>query len=279
MPINKVSLQARINNLSNKTGVHQNILLKAFFFDAFLKRLSISKYNENFVFKGGFLLSTCLGINFRSTMDIDFLLTKMQLDKELLIKTIEEVSSIDINDGITFEINGVSEIRQEDEYGGYNIALLGRLENIKEIVSVDVATGDPITPEAINYQYKCLLTDETLGFKAYNFETIISEKLQTLLFRGIANSRCKDFYDLFIINSLKWDTLNLAILKQAFAKTCEHRKTIFTKQEAITIIDNIKNDSQIGIRWKSYCKKNLFANGIDFQETIEVVLKIIDIVL
>lgn len=274
--INKNSLQNRINNLSKQTGVHQNILLKAFFFDAFLKRLSISKYKDNFIFKGGFLLSTNLGISLRSTMDIDFLLSKIKLNRENIVSTMMEILSINVDDGISFAFQSIEEIRQEDEYGGYNIILLGKLENIKETVSVDIATGDPITPNAVSYKYKCLFNDETLNFKAYNFETIISEKLQTILNRGVTNSRSKDFYDLFIIFKLRWDNLDLSILKEAFMKTCNYRKTFFTKQEAIQIISNIKNDLQIESRWNSYCKKNKFASDVEFKETISAILAFIE---
>ena len=276
MTINKNSLQAKINNLSSKTGIHQNILLKSFFFDAFLKRLATSKHSDNFVFKGGFLLSTSLGINLRSTMDIDFLLRKMPIDKESIVNILKEVASTNVGDGIVFEVNNIDEIRQEDEYGGFSVTLVGRLENIKEIVSVDIATGDPITPNAVGYQYKCLFDDEVLNFKAYNFETILAEKLQTILFRGIANSRSKDFYDLYIIHKLKWKTIDIKILKEAFNNTCRYRNTIFSKEEAFKVIGNIKDDSQMEKRWNSYRKRNKFVGDTEFKETIDSALLIVE---
>lgn len=268
MPINKNSLQARINNLSTKTGVHPNILLKSFFFDAFLKRLAASKYADKFVFKGGFFLSTSLGINLRSTMDIDFLLRKMNLTMENIVNVLKEVSLIDIGDNVAFEYQNINEIRQDDEYGGYNIVLLGKLENIKETISIDVATGDPITPSAMDYRYKCLFDEEILSFKAYNFETILAEKLQTILFRGIANSRSKDFYDIFIIYKLRWNDIDTKVLKEAFVNTCNYRGTVFAKDEALRIVDRIKNDSQMESRWKTYSKRNQFAKNIEFKDTL-----------
>ena len=268
MLINKNSLQARINNLSTKTGVHPNILLKSFFFDAFLKRLAASKYADKFVFKGGFFLSTSLGINLRSTMDIDFLLRKMNLTMENIVNVLKEVSLIDIGDNVTFEYQNINEIRQDDEYGGYNIVLLGKLENIKETIIIDVATGDPITPSAMDYRYKCLFDEEILSFKAYNFETILAEKLQTILFRGIANSRSKDFYDIFIIYKLRWNDIDTKVLKEAFVNTCNYRGTVFAKDEALRIVDRIKNDSQMESRWKTYSKRNQFAKNIEFKDTL-----------
>ena len=276
MPINKNSLQARINNLSTKTGVHPNILLKSFFFDAFLKRLAASKYADKFVFKGGFFLSTSLGINLRSTMDIDFLLRKMNLTMENIVNVLKEVSLIDIGDNVTFEYQNINEIRQDDEYGGYNIVLLGKLENIKETISIDVATGDPITPSAMDYRYKCLFDEEILSFKAYNFETILAEKLQTILFRGIANSRSKDFYDIFIIYKLRWNDIDKKVLKEAFVNTCNYRGTVFAKDESLRIIDRIKNDSQMESRWKTYSKRNQFAKNIEFKDTLNPLETIIE---
>lgn len=276
MLINKNSLQARINNLSTKTGVHPNILLKSFFFDAFLKRLAASKYADKFVFKGGFFLSTSLGINLRSTMDIDFLLRKMNLTMENIVNVLKEVSLIDIGDNVTFEYQNINEIRQDDEYGGYNIVLLGKLENIKETISIDVATGDPITPSPMDYRYKCLFDDEILSFKAYNFETILAEKLQTILFRGIANSRSKDFYDIFIIYKLRWNDIDTEVLKEAFVNTCNYRGTVFAKDEALRIVDRIKNDSQMESRWKTYSKRNQFAKIIEFKDTLNPLETIIE---
>lgn len=276
MPINKNSLQAKINNLSIKIGVHQNILLKTFFFDAFLKRLSRSNYIDNFVFKGGFLLSTSLGINLRSTMDIDFLLRKMDLERDNIVSIMKEVSTIDVGDRVSFEYKGIEEIRQEDEYGGYCVTLIGKLENIKETINVDIATGDPITPSAIDYRYKCLFDDESLSFKAYNFETILAEKLQTILYRGIANSRSKDFYDLYIIHKLRWNDIDTKLLIEAFNNTCKYRETIFTKDESLKIIENIKKDPQMETRWNSYRKRNKFVGDIEFKESIDAAILIIE---
>ena len=273
--INKNSLQARINNLSAKTGVHQNILLKSFFLDAFLKRLSISKYSDNFVFKGGFLLSTSLGIDLRSTMDIDFLLRKIDLDKEIIAKTFKEILSIEIDDNVVFEYSGIQEIRQEDEYGGYSVTILGKLENIREMINIDIATGDPVTPHAVSYDYNCLFDDETLHFKAYNYETILAEKLQTILFRGVTNSRSKDFYDVYIIYKLKWNGIDTNILKEAFINTCNYRGTKFGKEESLDILNDIVKDSRMSARWTAYSKKNKYVGNIKFEETIEATLMIL----
>ena len=276
MKINKNSLQARIKNLSNEKGVPSNVILQDYFFDAFLRRLAKSKYVDNFVFKGGFLLSASLGIDYRSTMDIDFLLTKLTMTKDSVIKVFKEISQINVNDNIIFEFAEISDIRQEDEYGGFNVTLLGRLENIKVMVNVDVATGDPITPSSVRYEYKSLFDNETLTFDAYNFETIIAEKLQTILNRGVANSRSKDFYDLYVIYKLRWNDIDVSILKKAFTNTCEYRKTVFTSEIANEQKNQILNDLNMQKRWDSFVKKNNFAFGIKFVDTIWALDKILE---
>lgn len=278
MAINKASLQSRINNLSKKTGVHQNILLKSFFFDAFLKRLSISKYASNFVFKGGFLLSTSLGINFRATNDIDFLLKNIALEEENIISIMKEIASLNVGDNVKLSYKDFKEIREEDEYGGYKIIFEGRLENIKETISIDIATGDPITPSDVDYKYKCLLENQILDFKAYNFETIIAEKLQTILARGILNSRLKDYYDLYIIHKLRWNEINSEILNRAFINTCKYRNTIYNKEEAFQILESVMTDNKMNSLWTNYKNKNKFVGDVEFKETTDVIKLVLDII-
>ena len=278
MEINKNSLQARIKNLSSQKGVPSNVILQDYFFDAFLKRLAKSQYVENFVFKGGFLLSTTLGIDFRSTMDMDFLLTKLAMNKENIKKIFKEIAEIDVDDNITFKFVDINDIRQEDEYGGFNVSLLGRLENVKVVVSIDIATGDPITPSSVSYNYRCLFDNEILIFAAYNFETIIAEKLQTILNRGVTNSRSKDFYDLYIIYKLRWNDINVSTLKEAFNNTCRYRNTIFSSGHATEIKNQIENDLSMQKRWESFSKKNEFASDISFSDTISVLNIILETV-
>ena len=279
MKINKNSLQARIKNLSSQKGVPSNVILQDYFFDAFLKRIAKSQYAENFVFKGGFLLSTTLGIDFRSTMDMDFLLTKLAMNKENIKKIFKEIAEIDVDDNITFKFVDINDIRQEDEYGGFNVSLLGRLENVKVVVSIDIATGDPITPSSVSYNYRCLFDNEILIFAAYNFETIIAEKLQTILNRGVTNSRSKDFYDLYIIYKLRWNDINVSTLKEAFNNTCRYRNTIFSLGHATEIKNQIENDLSMQKRWESFSKKNEFASDISFSDTISVLNIILETAL
>ena len=276
MNINKNSLQARINKLSKELGLHANVLLVSFFFDAFIARLAKSKYAINFVFKGGFYLATLLGVKNRYTADIDFLLQKESLTEDRLKAIFTEIISVDANDSITFDISGISTIREEDTYGGFSILLTGHLENIRQSFHVDIATGDPITPSAIEYSYQSLISHETIAFQAYSLETVIAEKMQTILARGVFNSRCKDYYDIYIIRQLQWDNIDKTNLKSAFEKTCSYRKTIFSKQSIDETFGQVSNDAGMRIRWTSYAKKQSFANDVSFEETVSACKQVIE---
>lgn len=269
MRINKDSLQARVKNLASKKKIPSNIILQEYFFDSFLRRLSKSEYMKNFVFKGGFLLSTDLGIDSRSTMDIDFLLRNLDFEKGNIKNVFEEIVSVDVDDNVAFEFRDITEIREEDIYGGYSISLLGKLENIRVPVNIDVATGDPITPSSITYRYKCLFDDSYIEFASYNFETILAEKLQTILHRGTANSRSKDYYDVYIIKKLRMNVINRDQLKAAFNNTCQHRGTSLAKKEVLEIIREIETNKTIQKRWERYAEKYVFASEIPFSEIIE----------
>lgn len=276
MKINKNSLQARINNLSKELNVHANVLLVSFFFDAFISRLAKSIYADKFVFKGGFYLATLLGVKNRYTADIDFLLRKESMDENRLKEIFSDIIATDADDSITFEIADISPIRDEDAYGGYSILLTGHLENVRQSFHVDVATGDPITPTDIEYSYQSLISNETIAFRAYNLETVIAEKLQTILSRGLLNSRCKDYYDIYIINQLQRKNISIPDLKKAFVTTCQYRKTPFEKVESLLILEEISKSNILQNRWSNYARKASYAKDITFEATIESCKEIVD---
>ena len=276
MKINKNSLQARINNLSKEMGVHANVLLVSFFFDAFISRLAKSIHADKFVFKGGFYLATLLGVKNRYTADIDFLLRKETMNENRLKEIFTDIIAIDADDSITFEISDISPIRNEDAYGGFSILLTGHLENVRQSFHVDVATGNPITPKDIEYSYQSLISNETIAFRAYNLETVVAEKLQTILFRGLLNSRCKDYYDIYIIHQLQWRKISIPDLRKSFETTCQYRKTPFEREKSLLILEEISKSDILQTRWKNYAKKSSFAKGITFKATIEACKEILD---
>ena len=278
MKINKDSLKAKANNLAKSLNVSQNVIYNRFFYDAFLSRLSKSEYRDKFILKGGLYLSCVLGIETRSTMDIDFDLKKINLKKEMVLNAIKGILSIDTNDDIQFEITNIGNIREEDQYGGFQITLQGKLENVRCQFGIDIATGDPIIPSEKNYDYKCLVTGEILQMKAYSLETVVSEKLETILSRGIFNSRSKDYYDLYILWGLQNTYLNKETLILAFKETCKYRKFEMNKDEAKELIEKIKNNEQINKRWENYCNTVGYTKNLDFMQVIGKIEELIDFI-
>ena len=276
MMINKDSLKARANNISKELNITQNVVYNRFFYDAFLSRLAVSPYKDRFVLKGGLYLSSILGIDTRATIDIDFYLKKLSLEKEKIIKLIEDVISIDIGDNITFKVTGSTNIREDDLYGGFQIKLSAKLDNVRYQFGIDIATGDPIIPSDRNYEYKCLVTGETLTIKAYSLESVVAEKLETALSKGIANSRSKDYYDLYILRKTQLNNIDKNALKEAFSETCKYRNFSISKIDALDLTKELIDSQQVNKRWISFGKKVKYAEDIPFVDVIDAINDWID---
>lgn len=271
MLINKDSLKARANKLSAQLGISQNIVYDRFFFDAFLARLSVSQYKDKFILKGGLYLSSVLGIETRSTMDMDFYIKQLSMKKESIVDLIKNIVDIDISDGVTFKIVGSSDIRLDDQYGGFQIKVVSKLDNVRYEFGIDVATGDPIVPSERNYDYKCLVTGEILPIKAYSLESVVAEKLETILARQIANSRSKDFYDLYVLRKIKLDNVDACTLRKAFKETCKYRGLAVFKDDALSLVNEIGRSKLMNGRWDSHVKRAKYAANLSFEEVINSV--------
>ncbi len=214
---NAKSLMDRANNLAQRCDITTNEILQNYMFERVLERLSKSKYKNNFILKGGLLLSSIMGIDTRTTMDMDTCIKGINLDDTQLYEVLNEILSIDVNDNIKFYIKNSKPIREDDDYGGLKYNLLAQYENLRVNLSIDIATGDLITPkELIEYDYKMMFEDRSLQIMTYNIETIIAEKFQTVISRGILNSRMKDYYDLYYLTTYKQYSKD--ILRQAIKK-------------------------------------------------------------
>ena len=277
--MNKDSITQKLRNKAKELDLNYNLVLSKFFFDEFLKLISISVHRENFMLKGGMLLTYSLGVQNRSTQDIDFLVKGFPIETVKLKKFLEEILGDTNKKDIWFEINGTAEeIRAEDEYGGIRFHLIGHLANIRIPFSIDIATGDPIYPLPRLERYSTILGDN-IELNMYPLETVLSEKLQTILTRAENNSRSKDFYDIYAILKNKLEAVNVKELKVAVSKTFSYRKTEISKDEAKVIISHINKDSLIIERWIRYQKKNPYAKGIEFSEIIESLYTLIEIVM
>ena len=278
MKINKDSLKAKANNLAKVLNVTKNEIYNRFFYDAFISRLAVSPYKNSFVLKGGLYLSAFLGIDLRSTMDIDFYLKRIEMEKDTLLKIVEEIASIDLNDDIEFYVTDYEEIRKEDIYGGFRIGLIGKLSNVRCSLKIDIATGDPIVPSDIAYDYKCLLTGEVLAIRAYSLESVIAEKLETILHKATFNSRSKDFFDLYILSNDLNGKIDIEVLKRAFKETCIYRHFSIQKEEALFIIDRISKDRKMAERWNKYRQNVKYVENVSLPQVISKIESFIEII-
>mgnify|MGYP004683450831 FL=1 len=220
---NANSLMDKSRNLAKNCNITANEVLQNYMFERIIERLSVSKYKNNFILKGGLLLSSIMGIDTRTTMDMDTCIKGIDLTDEQLYEVLQEILNIDVGDNVSFEIKNSKPIREEDTYGGLRYNIVAKFDNIKVDLSIDIATGDLITPREIEYDYKMMFEDRKLKIMTYNIESIIAEKFQTVIARGILNSRMKDYYDLYYLITYK--EFSKESLKNAVIRTFEKRET------------------------------------------------------
>lgn len=275
---NKDSLKAKVSNLSKETNIPNKYIIQEFMFEALLRRISISKYKEKFVIKGGFLLSSIFGVNLRSTMDLDTTIKGMPLTRENLENIINEIITININDNINFELENIKDIRLEAEYSGYNVNLRADFDGLITNLIIDVTTGDVITYSETEYQYKTIFDNEVINIMSYNFETIIAEKFETILSRNIDNTRMKDYYDLYMFVNLKWNDIDKKELLEAIKNTSRKRKSIEYILNASKYIELIEDDNRLKQLWKGYISVYDYAKDISFEDVIKAIKAVCDVV-
>lgn len=263
--MNSMQLKAKIKNISKEKNTDFNTLLRLYMYDRFLERLSKSKYIDNFILKGGFYLSVLFGVENRATMDIDTVFRNADFNEETLVQMIKEILSINVNDNAKLNYVCIVPIRDEDEYGGFRVTILVEYENIKQSFHIDIATGDPITPKEIRYKYLPLLGDDYINLYAYNIETVLAEKIETILSRLELNGRTRDFYDIFLIYSKEWNNVNIEYFKKAVNKTFDKRGYSGNLCDSLSII---KNSIVLKERWKRYQSNFLYARNIEYEEII-----------
>ncbi len=268
---NAKSLKDQAKNIAKENNISIQQVLQNYMFERILERLSKSKYKENFIIKGGLLLSSIMGINLRTTMDIDTNVTGINLDKEELSKILKEVLNMDIGDSVTFKIEKVEDIKQEEYYGGYQFKIIATYENIKVQFHMDVSTGDVITPRAIEYKYKKLFDNSYIDILSYNQETIIAEKLQSILERKVTNSRMKDYYDLYFFINYKWNSIDKEILSEAIIRTFSARNSIIELRNIKETIKTLKNNPFLNRLWLDYSQKHEYAKNVSFNDAIKAI--------
>ena len=270
--INYKELFEKSKELANKSGLTQLELYQRFMFERILERISISKYNSNFILKGGLLLSTMIGIQSRSTRDMDISIKGIDVSKEKMLTVLNEILSIDINDKVKFKVVNITDIRQDDEYGGNKYHLVGKLENLKVALEIDISTGDEITPRELNYEYYSLFENKKIYIESYNIESILAEKIETILRRGKYNARMKDYYDIYFFLSKLKSEINVNIFKQALENTIMQRDSSEYLKDYQKILEELLTNDRIHKNWNSYSSKTKYAENIDFEDIIEILV-------
>lgn len=268
---NAKSLKDQAKNIAKENNISIQQVLQNYMFERILERLSKSKYKGNFIIKGGLLLSSIMGINLRTTMDIDTNVTGINLEKEELLKILSEILNIDIGDNVSFIIEKIEDIKQEEYYGGYKFKVTGMYENIKIKFHIDISTGDVITPRAIEYKYKKLFDNSYIDILSYNQETIIAEKLQSILERKITNSRMKDYYDLYFFVNYRWDSIDKEILSEAIIRTFSVRNSITELRNIRETIQTLENNPFLNRLWLDYSQKHEYSKNVSFNDTIKAI--------
>ena len=270
-------IKGRIKSVAKQNNADARTLMRIYMMERFLERLAQSEYRDNFIIKGGILVTAMIGVAHRSTMDIDTSMKNLNLSAEDALRVVNQVKDIDLDDGVSFEVKDVSNIMDEMEYPGIRVTMNANVGKLITPLKIDISTGDVITPRAIEFNYDLLLEDRSISLWSYNLETILAEKLQTVLARGILNTRMRDFYDIRMLLDTYEDKVNKAVLKDAFAATCKKRGTDNLQEQAEEIIKIIEADEQLQVLWRAYQKKYSYAADIDYASVISGVRKLMEI--
>lgn len=263
-----MSLKAKIRNIAKQKNIPAQVILQNYMFERLLVRLSASEYKEKFVLKGGMLVAAIVGLDNRATMDMDTTLKNLPLTPEAIRSALEDICSIAFDDGVVYEIGTISPIRKDDIYGGYRVMLNARFDIMLTPLSIDVSTGDVITPHAVQYNFSEIFDDEkSYELWAYNIETVMAEKVETILRRGIFNTRPRDFYDAYILTiTQKFD---ITVFEDALKATANHRGTTNQIADVPSILHNIEESPELKTMWDKYRKQFSYAKNITYEQIMD----------
>ena len=268
-------VKALIRNMAKSDSDKAQLLIRNYGMERFLERVSLSRYKDNFILKGGMLVSSMVGLEHRATMDIDTTIRNMPLGVPEAEAIVEEIAAVPVEDNMRFEIKDVSTIMDEAEYGGVRLSMDARLDTMRIPLKIDISTGDTITPAAISYRYKLMFEDRYIDLWAYNLETVLAEKIETVLSRSTANTRLRDFYDIHILQKTDM-TIDTGILTAALRATCRKRESESVLPRYSAIINDLAASDAIRELWENYQKKNSYASGITWSDVIAAVRTLCD---
>ena len=272
---NVMSFKARINNISKEKKIAPQSVLQIYMLERLLERISVSKYKDNFILKGGMLISAILGMSSRATMDMDTTVKGFELTEESCTKILKEICEIKLDDDITFKMNKIELIREDDDYNGYRATFEAKFKNSMPVIfKIDITTGDAITYKEIEYDYNLMLEEKKIPVWSYNLETILAEKFEAVIKRGIAGTRIRDFYDVYMLINTQEQNINKKLLKTAINLTSEHRESLDLIHNWKHTLELLSADEEMKKRWKVYQKTYFYAKDIEYDSLIESIEKV-----
>lgn len=263
---NAMQLKAHVNNMAKEAGIPTQALMQSYLLERLLERLSRSTWRDNIVIKGGVLISSLVGVSSRTTMDLDTTVRGFALTHDSAEKVFRDIMAVKVDDDWEFELDRIEDIRETDDYPGIRVHLKGSYPPMLVPLTVDVTTGDRITPDAVEYSYPLLFGEGEISLMAYPIETVLAEKLETVVSRGVANTRLRDFYDIYVLLGVKRNEINMEILRNALASTCEKRSSQAAIARWADMLDDVAGDAAMLEQWAKYVRKNPFAKGIALQD-------------
>jgi len=262
-----------IKNVSKKSGISTQILQRRYFMERFLERISESKYRDKFILKGGILVSSLVGLSARSTMDIDITVRHLPLNAETVQNAVAKIIAVELNDGVQFVFKKVESIREEARYDCFRVSLDVTFDKVRDSIKLDITAGDAITPGEVQFGYETMLEKKKIALYSYNIETVLAEKIETILSRGILNTRMRDFYDCFILDKLHRDSINTKTLSNALNATVKRRKSEAILTRIAQIVEELKASVDLQKLWDAYAKTFPYAKEIAFEETVDAIKK------
>lgn len=261
-------LKAKIRNMSGGDSTKAQTLIRNYMMERFLERCAVSRYQSHFILKGGMFVASYVGLDTRATMDIDATVRALPLTLAAITRVIQEIIDMPLEDGVTFEIVSAKDIMEEHEYPGLRFMLDVFLDKLKQPIKIDISTGDVITPAAIEYSYPLMFEERSIHILAYNLETVLGEKIETILSRAEANTRMRDYYDIYVLLEEKGEDIKREVLKHAYEATCRKRNSLDKTANAAEILNAVRGSSILKMQWENYRKSSYYVGQLSWNEVI-----------
>ena len=273
-------LKGAIRSMAAKKNLRAQEVLQMFLFERIIDRLAASSFRDNFILKGGLLISSMIGIGERTTMDMDTTVRGIQMEEDEIVSAVKEIIAMDVGDGISFEFQKIEPIREDDTYNNFRVHLRAKYGKIDSPMKIDITTGDIITPAAIRYDFPFVFEEKTVSVMAYTLETVLAEKYETIIRRNIGTTRARDYYDLHTLYRSRKDVVQMEVLRAAVIHTAEKRDSVDDIMDWRDILKDIREEPQLYLLWDNYAADNKYIGDLKFNEvldTVDEIAKILDL--